>query len=83
MSSITFRENGRAYLWEGGSGAIFISWERGVKQGDVRIIKNELFYAYYVEPVWFKKPEIWWTKPGRFTSSEEIKAIRQLMLGGC
>lgn len=77
---ITFIKGRQTYEWSGGFGAIFKSWERGVKIGDVRIIENELFYAYYVKRTWFKKAEIWWTKPGPF-AHKDVSAIKAIMLG--
>ncbi len=49
VGNIRVEIDGRDYTWCGGFGCILKSWERGVKQGDVRMISEELFYAYMVQ----------------------------------
>jgi hypothetical protein len=51
----------REYEWHGGFGAIVKSRERGVQQGDVRIIGDEMMYAYLVYPKRFRAPEVCWS----------------------
>ena len=38
----------RKYYWYGGFGAVLMSYERGVKQGDIRMIGDIPFFAYRV-----------------------------------
>lgn len=59
----TFEIGGRLYKWSGGFGAILKSYERGVRVGDVRVIGDELLYAYLVYPRWFGRAEVCWTQP--------------------
>lgn len=57
---------GTQYEWVGGCGAILRSREKHVRVGDVRIIGNELFYAYMVtRDSWFQAPEIGWSVPDK------------------
>lgn len=45
MSDIRVSLCGRDYEWSGGLGSVLISRERGIKDGEVRYIAGELFYA--------------------------------------
>lgn len=45
---IEFTISGRKYVWGGGFGCILESCERGIKQGQTRVIGDTLFYAYNV-----------------------------------
>jgi hypothetical protein len=56
-----FTVGGREYEWCGGFGAIVKSYERGVQQGDVRIIGDEMLYAYLVYRRRFRPAEVCWT----------------------
>lgn len=40
--------DGIEYLWYGVFGEVLRSYESGIKQGDVRMIGNVIFYAYRV-----------------------------------
>jgi len=49
------------YRWDGGCGAVFKSRENHVVMGTVRLIADELFYAYSVyERKIFSKAEVCW-----------------------
>lgn len=56
-----FQLAGRTYEWSGGFGVIVKSHERGVQVGDVRIIGDELLYAYLVYPRRFRAAKVCWT----------------------
>lgn len=66
----------RIYEWCGGFGAIFTSEERGVRQGDVRMIFEELFYAYMVRrgPLPWSRSRVSWTQPD--VTMEHIREIK-------
>lgn len=46
---ITFEDKGITYRWFGGFGALFESFENGLKQGQVRYINKRLYYVFRVE----------------------------------
>lgn len=75
-TNIRFTVDGREYTWCGGFGAIIKSKERGVKQGECRVIGDILFFAY---TVCYNK-DIAWSVPGR-TTAEQIREIKQKFLG--
>jgi hypothetical protein len=68
---------GRRYEWSGGFGAIFKSYEHNVKQGDVRVIGEDMFYAYLIYPRWFRSSEVCWTLPK--PTIDDINRIRERM----
>jgi hypothetical protein len=78
---ITFEQDGRTYRWYGGFGAIFISYERGLTCGDVRMINNEIFYVYTVNDGlwWFRKPKVCWSQPQ--IDSDKLRILKRNMLG--
>lgn len=57
---LTCEINGRKYEWFGCFGAVLKSRERGVRQGDVRMLGDQMFHACYVWPRRFSKPEVCW-----------------------
>lgn len=69
----TFSINERTYYWCGGFGAIFKSYERGVRPGDTRVIGQRLFYAYVVYPRWLRASEVGWT-----TLNVSVDQIREI-----
>lgn len=79
VDNIRFDYGGRTYDWHGGFGAVVKSFERGVSQGDMRVIVGERFYAYLVYPCWFGKPGVCWTfeEP----TIERIRAFRAHVFG--
>lgn len=75
---ITFKLGGTTYEWRGGYGAVIVSYERGLKAGDVRCIKGIIFTVFKVDKRGFfnlGKPEVCWTLPGNF-NAEWIAAFR-------
>lgn len=52
---------GVRYVWSGGYGAVIRSFERGVRHGDVRVIGDDLLYAYLVYPRFMRPSEVCWT----------------------
>ena len=78
--SIKFTTEGREYTWVGGFGAQFKSIEYGVKEGDTRVIKNKLFYAYTVRKTgWFKREIGWCYYNETSTNYEEITKLEKHM----
>ena len=75
---IRFDSGDRTYQWCGGFGAILKSYEHGVRRGDVRMIGDELFYAYIVYPRWLAPSEVCWTVQA--PSAEAIRALREKLL---
>lgn len=58
-SNLKFTTGGIEYIWFGGYGCIFYSYEQGVKINDIRMIGGVIFYAYMVERSgWYRK--IYW-----------------------
>jgi hypothetical protein len=58
---------------------VLISYERGVKKGDVRIIGQEIFYAYWVaNSGWLR--EVNWV-PKDTVSMEWIREFKQAVFG--
>ncbi len=45
MNDLAISIGGVTYKWGGSLGCVISSRERGVKNGDVRMIRDELFYA--------------------------------------
>lgn len=80
MNERTFEHLDVVYQWCGGFGAIFKSWERGVKRGDVRYILDRMFYAYLVYPKWLRRSEVCWTLTGEFTV-EDIRQVQRQAFG--
>ncbi len=73
--------NGRSYIWVGGFGAILSSYEKGLKQGDCRVIDGEMYYVYMITNTgFFRKQEISWSIPK--VTIEHIREIKQKLLGG-
>jgi len=71
----------REYIWCGNLGNILESQEEGVKEGDVRIIKGKLFFAYSISsgPKWYYgTPRVRWTVPD--VTLEKIKVIKKELL---
>lgn len=52
----------KKYIYGGGFGANWQSYERGVCVGDVRIIDRILHSASYIYPRTFKSPEVCWAR---------------------
>jgi len=73
---IKFQADGRWYTWYGGLGEIFRSEERGVCQGQTRVIKDELFYAYEVYP---RHKLVSWTQIG--CTVDSIRILKKKFLG--
>ena len=74
MSDIEVKLDGRYYEWSGGFGAILISQERRVIQGQVRVIQDILFYAYNV-----CGKTVWWSVID--SDAEKIREIKKKLLG--
>jgi len=70
--------DGRKYEWMGGLGSIIRSYERGVKQGDVRIIDDMLFYAYRVGAWFITGRNISWTIQN--VTVEKVREIKERLL---
>lgn len=70
MSNISFISGGIEYKWYGGFGAVLQSRESGIKKGDVRVIEDELFYAFSVD-----KYDVSWSMP--HISSEMINNFKR------
>ena len=80
IDEITFSVGGRTYVWSGGYGAIFKSFERGVSGGEVRVIYGTLFHAYVIYPRWWPfSDEVCWTLPD--VTNEGISAFRAKVFG--
>jgi hypothetical protein len=63
------------YQWVGGFGAQFHSHERGVREGDVRMIADKMFYVFSVyHRSWRRIPEVAWGMYGKV----EIEDINKL-----
>jgi hypothetical protein len=79
MDNRRFDEKGRTYLWCGGFGAVVKSFERGVTEGDLRVIAGSRLYAYIVYPRRFRPSEVCWTfeKP----TIERIIAFQKHVFG--
>lgn len=60
MSDLTINIEGVTYEWFGGLGCVVRSYERGIKNGDVRIIHDGMFYARVYQVGWLRTPEISW-----------------------
>ena len=69
---------GVEYEWGGGFGEILTSRERGVKEGDVRMIGNVTFHAYIVRLCSHRwvKPEVCWTIPYPHCTAEWIREFK-------
>jgi hypothetical protein len=81
MVKICLDIDGVEYRWCGCYGSIIKSKEYGVKVGDVRIIKDILFYAYMVRRNAFEnifKKEISWSIQN--VSHEKITKIKEMFL---
>jgi hypothetical protein len=79
---ITFTSNGRTYTWVGGYGTLFTSNERGVKPGDVRVIRQMTFYAREVgKPLFFGKSYVRWTIPTPSIEHGDITRVQKRVLG--
>ena len=74
MPEIRVKLDGREYEWIGGMGCIISSTERGVIQGQVRIIQDILFYAYNVYP-----KNVWWTIID--VDMDKIRKVKYKLLG--
>jgi hypothetical protein len=68
------------YKWFGGFGAVFFSYEMGVKPGDVRYIVDEMFYACSVYTKWLRKSEVCWTFARKF-DVEDIRKFKKKIFG--
>lgn len=79
---IKFVIDKREYTWIGGYGAQFSSFERGIKEGDTRVIKNKLFFAYIVRRESFFKQHVGWCvyTGESIPTSENIDEVRKLMI---
>lgn len=69
--------DGINYEWVGGFGCILKSWERKVKQGEMRVIGDVIFHAtrvykHFLAP----KKEICWITLDNY-SIENIRAIKK------
>jgi len=49
--SVIFKIDAIEYKWVGGIGHILQSIEKGLKKGDTRVIRGELFYVYSIYSV--------------------------------
>lgn len=66
----------REYAFCGNYGAVLKSYEKGVRQGDVRMIARHLFYAYIIWPRGrFKAPCVSWI-PVQGTTMEWVKEFK-------
>ena len=86
MSDPTINIDGVTYKWFGGPGCVIRSRERGVKNGDVRMIRDELFYAIVYPLAWPCKSEVCWVSV--FEDEHCIEYIRNFKrklfdCGGC
>jgi hypothetical protein len=72
---IKFYADRRWYTWSGGLGEIFISEERGLTQGQTRVINNELFY---VNSIYYNKL-VSWTQIG--CTVDSIRTLKKKFLG--
>lgn len=78
--AIKFTAEGKEYTWMGGFGAQFKSTEYGVKEGDTRVIKNKLFFAYTIRRAgWFKKEIGWCYYKENGPTCEEIAHLERYM----
>ena len=75
----TFEADGRRYEWGGGFGAVFVSYERNIAAGDVRMIEGELFYAYIVQSRGWRRPRVCWTQPK--ITVEHLREIQARVFG--
>jgi hypothetical protein len=78
-SNLKFTYIDQNYEWCGGFGAAVKSYERGVKQNDIRCFGNTMMHAYYVEKRLFGllKSEVWWSLIGKENTAENIREFRQ------
>lgn len=79
--NLRFTMDGRTYRWVGGYGAVFTSYERGVRPGDTRVINGTLFSARRVGAQMFgphiSRAAISWVFAPDRPSEDLNDAIRQ------
>lgn len=78
-TNLQFTHEGRVYTWVGGYGGFFSSFERGVAQGQTRVVAGELYYAYYISVFgkWWRR-EVLWLPLGDVTAERILTAKARL-----
>lgn len=74
----TFADFRHTYEWVGGFGAIFKSYDRKTKEGELREINGIIFRAWRVNKgkYWWSKNEIWWNVKEK-VSAEWIRQLQK------
>ncbi len=69
----------QTYHWVGEFGCIIKSYENGLKEGDIRVIGNVIFYVFMISKNYFSKDEIAWTTID--TTIEFINEFKKRLFG--
>lgn len=75
---ITIELDNRKYEFVGAYGCILESQERNIKQGDVRVIKDILFYAYNIG---YSNKKVSWVPVGVDINREWINNYKKTIFG--
>ena len=71
--------SGVEYTWYGGFGVVLESREQGIRQNDVRMIGNVVFYAFSVENCGWKRRVGW--SPQQRVDTEWLHEFKQAIFG--
>ena len=72
-STLKFTINDVEYTWDGHTSSWFSSKEKGIKEGDLRYIHEEIFYVYYISRgSFFNKDIVFWVPINDADSCEKI-----------
>lgn len=67
------------YQWEGGFGTVLSSIEKNVKEKEVRMVGDQLMYAWKIENRRFKKPIVHWSFPD--IDAEQLRLFKRAIFG--